>query len=73
MPRGAALGLGLCLYAAPRIMYSSLVYWTGAEPAEHYSLKRRPRYGEYQATTRVLWPFEMWGVDHGRRVGWPDG
>ena len=71
MPRGAALGLGLCLYAAPRIMYSSLVYWTGAEPAEHFSVLRRERYRDYQRSTRVLWPFEAPLVDHGRRENWP--
>ena len=32
--------LGLCMVV--HAMYSCLVYYTGAVPAEHYSVKKRP-------------------------------
>lgn len=73
MTTTARLGLACALYAAPRLMYASLMYWTGAEPAEAFSVVRRPQYADYQARTRVFWPFELPLVDHGRMRGWPRG
>ena len=73
-PRRAAptrLGYALALYLTPRTFYYCLVHWTGAEPAEHFSVLRRERYRDYQRSTRVLWPFEAPLVDHGRRENWP--
>ena len=66
-PLAAKLGYALALYLTPRTFYYCLVHWTGAEPAEHFSVLRRERYREYQRSTRVLWPFEAPLVDHGRR------
>ena len=70
-PIAAKLGYALALYLTPRTFYYCLVHWTGAEPAEHFSVLRRERYREYQRSTRVLWPFEAPLVDHGRRENWP--
>ena len=38
------------------IMYSTLVYYTGAVPSEYYSLKRRPYYKIYQEQTNRFFP-----------------
>lgn len=61
--------MGFGLYLVGRIFYDCLNYWTGAEPAEHFSFEKRPLHGAYQKQTRVFWPFEMMGVDHGREAG----
>ncbi|MEO1576690.1 MAG: DUF1295 domain-containing protein, partial [Pseudomonadota bacterium] len=34
-----------------RIMHFTLVHYTGARPAEHYSVRKRPAYADYQRTT----------------------
>jgi steroid 5-alpha reductase family enzyme len=44
------------LVAVPCVMYATPVDLTGARPAEHDSLQRRPGYIEYQRTTSVLIP-----------------
>lgn len=58
-----------------RFFYDCLVYWTGAAPAEQRSVRRRPKYKEYQATTRVFFPFHISPhfVDHHCTSGWPLG
>ena len=48
------LGVGLLLTS--RVMYSTLVYTTGAIPSEHYSMQKRPAYTEYQARTNRFFP-----------------
>ena len=48
------LGAGL-VYASWK-MYSTLVYHTGAVPAEHYSVQKRPDYKTYQQTTNMFFP-----------------
>jgi steroid 5-alpha reductase family enzyme len=48
--------LGLGLLFVSRIMYSTLVYFTGAKPAEYYSVQRRPAYRTYQQTTNMFFP-----------------
>ncbi len=48
--------LGLSLIFVSRIMYVTLVHYTGAKPAEHYSVLKRPAYREYQATTNIFFP-----------------
>ena len=48
------LGVGL-LFASWK-MYSTLVYDTGAEPAEYYSALKRPDYKAYQQTTNRFFP-----------------
>ena len=48
--------LGAGLLFTSRVMYSTLVYGTGAIPSEHYSLKKRPGYKEYQQHTNRFFP-----------------
>jgi len=48
--------LGAGLIYVSRMMYLTLVYATGAIPAEHYSAQKRPRYKEYQKTTNRFFP-----------------
>jgi steroid 5-alpha reductase family enzyme len=48
--------LGAGLLFTSRVMYSTLVYGTGAIPSEHYSLKKRPGYKEYQQQTNRFFP-----------------
>lgn len=50
----ALLGLGLLFVS--RIMYATLVYYTGAIPAEYYSVQKRPGYADYQKTTNMFFP-----------------
>lgn len=39
-----------------KIMYSTLVYYTGAIPSEYYSLKKRPDYKKVQKNTNMFFP-----------------
>lgn len=48
------LSIGLIFIA--RLMYLTLVYYTGAIPSEYYSLKKRPAYAEYQEQTNRFFP-----------------
>ena len=48
--------LGAGLLFTSRLMYKTLVYGTGAVPSEHYSLKKRPGYKEYQQQTNRFFP-----------------
>ena len=48
--------LGLGLLFTSRMMYTTLVYHTGAIPSEYYSLKKRPDYKTYQETTNIFFP-----------------
>ena len=50
-----ALDGGRLLYAS-RVMYSTLVYTTGAVPSEYYSVQKRPAYSEYQERTNRFFP-----------------
>ena len=50
----ALLGFGLLFTS--RMMYSTLVYVTGAVPSEHYSVQKRPGYAEYQQRTNRFFP-----------------
>lgn len=47
---------GAGLLFASRIMYVTLVYYTGAVPAEYYSVKKRPEYQAYQQSTKMFLP-----------------
>jgi steroid 5-alpha reductase family enzyme len=47
-----ALSLAWVVY----LMYSTLVYYTGAVPAEHFSRLKRPAYADYQATVNRFVP-----------------
>ena len=46
----------LGLFYASKVMYTTLVYLTGAVPSEHYSVQKRPEYKQYQQTTRMFFP-----------------
>jgi len=48
--------LGAGLLFVSRIMYTTLVYHTGAVPAEYYSVQKRPEYKSYQQTTNIFFP-----------------
>ena len=48
--------LGAGLLFASRMMYTTLVHYTGAVPAEYYSVKKRPEYKTYQQTTNRFFP-----------------
>jgi steroid 5-alpha reductase family enzyme len=48
------LGVGILL--ASRMMYTTLVYYTGAVPSEFYSLQKRPEYKTYQEKTNIFFP-----------------
>ena len=48
--------LGVGLLMTSRIMYVTLVTYTGAVPAEYYSVKKRPAYKDYQQTTNMFFP-----------------
>ena len=50
------LALGAGLLMASWKMYSTLVYDTGAEPSEYYSLQKRPEYRAYQEITNRFFP-----------------
>ena len=47
------------LLFASRIMYTTLVYLTGAVPSEYYSVQKRPEYREYQQTTNMFFPYKQ--------------
>ena len=48
--------LGAGLLFTSRMMYSTLVYATGAVPSEYYSVQKRPGYAEYQQRTNRFFP-----------------
>ncbi len=50
------LVLGMALVMVSYIMYSTLVYFTGAVPAEFYSVQKRPAYAEYQNRVNRFFP-----------------
>lgn len=51
------IALGLGTLGASAMLYTTLVYLTGAIPAEYYSLRKRPDYAEYQRTTNRFFPW----------------
>ncbi|MFD4676135.1 DUF1295 domain-containing protein [Lentzea sp. NPDC058450] len=54
LPVWVVLALGLFL--ASWTLYVTLTKHTGARPAEYYSLRKRPDYARYQATTNMFFP-----------------
>jgi steroid 5-alpha reductase family enzyme len=48
--------LGVGLVNASRLMYITLVHYTGAKPAEYFSAQKRPAYKAYQQTTNMFFP-----------------
>ncbi|WP_431985242.1 DUF1295 domain-containing protein [Streptomyces qinglanensis] len=55
-PLPALLLLSLALLWVARMMYSTMVHYTGAVPAEYYSVRKRPAYAQYQATVNRFFP-----------------
>ncbi|MHA7834807.1 MAG: DUF1295 domain-containing protein, partial [Algiphilus sp.] len=51
------LVMGLGALGASAAMYTTLVYLTGAVPAEYYSVRKRPDYAQYQKTTNRFFPW----------------
>ena len=51
--------LGLALLFVSRLFYITLVYHTGAVPAEFYSAQKRPGYKAYQETTNRFFPWPV--------------
>lgn len=49
--------LGVGSLGASAMMYITLVYLTGAVPAEYYSVRKRPEYERYQQTTNRFFPW----------------
>jgi steroid 5-alpha reductase family enzyme len=39
---------------ASKMMYTTLVHFTGAKPAEYYSVQKRPEYKKYQKNTSIF-------------------
>ena len=50
------IGLLVSLLYVSRIMYTTLVYYTGAIPSEYYSVQKRPDYRKHQETTNMFFP-----------------
>ncbi|WP_240473414.1 DUF1295 domain-containing protein [Ferrimonas senticii] len=48
--------LGAGLLFTSKIMYTTLVYYSGAVPAEYYSVQKRPGYLAYQQQTNRFFP-----------------
>ncbi|MCB1180002.1 MAG: DUF1295 domain-containing protein, partial [Leptospiraceae bacterium] len=48
------IGIGLLFIS--KLLYTTLVDYTGARPAEYYSIRKRPAYKEYQKTTNMFFP-----------------
>jgi steroid 5-alpha reductase family enzyme len=51
------IALGLGALNASIMMYITLVYLTGATPAEYYSVRKRSEYKAYQEKTSVFFPW----------------
>jgi len=49
--------LGLGMMSASVMMYITLVYLTGARPAEYYSVRKRKEYRAYQEKTNMFFPW----------------
>lgn len=50
------LALAAAIAMVSRVMYVTLVYYSGAVPSEYYSVKKRPGYSEYQKSTNRFFP-----------------
>jgi len=50
------IGMSWGLISISRMMYKCLVHYTGAVPAEFYSVQKRPTYVQYQKTVNMFFP-----------------
>lgn len=48
--------VGAGLLFVSRMMYVTLVYYTGAVPSEYFSVRKRPGYEDYRRRTNVFFP-----------------
>lgn len=48
---------GIGVLGASVMLFITLVYLTGAKPAEYYSVRKRPDYKAYQESTRMFFPW----------------
>lgn len=71
VPLLSKAGLVVVFFYTSRMFYDCLLYWTGSEPAESRSVKRRPLYKRYQEITNVFFPFYVPFINHHRTPGWP--
>ncbi|MEM1081458.1 MAG: DUF1295 domain-containing protein [Pseudomonadota bacterium] len=62
-PIWLAVLISLGLLFVSRIMYQTLVHYTGAKPAEYYSVQKRPAYADYQQTTNRFFPGPLRRLD----------
>jgi len=51
------LVLGVGSVGASVMLYITLIYLTGAKPAEYYSVRKRPDYAAYQEQTSMFFPW----------------
>lgn len=72
MPLAVGLSLVFTYYGCIRFFYDCLLHWTGAGPAEHFSVAKRPAFKVYQQSTRCFWPFAFPLLPHYQTPGWPD-
>lgn len=56
VPRWSRIGTVLSLLTVPASMYLCLVHWTGATPAEFYSMQNRPDYASYCREVNCFFP-----------------
>ena len=50
------IGITWSLFMVSKMMYGCLVSYTGAEPAEYYSVLKRPGYKDYQKQVNMFFP-----------------
>lgn len=50
------VGVGAALLYTSRLMYATLVYYTGVIPSEYYSMQKRPDYKAYRSKTAMFFP-----------------
>jgi len=56
-------GLALVLCAIPLSLYYCLSEWTGAQPAEYFSVQKREGYRKYMETTSCIVPWFKLAAD----------
>eukprot|EP00854_Cymbomonas_tetramitiformis_P025725 gene25725-31464_t len=71
LPPAVGLGFLYANWVCIRFFYDCLIHWTGAEPAEHFSVLKRPAYKRYQEKTRCFFPVAVPFFDHHQVAGWP--
>ena len=57
LPLWQTVALVFMLISVSAGLYDCLTVWTGAKPAEYFSVQKRPAYKQYQETTNMLIPW----------------